>query len=258
MIVPPSPQPIVSELNPVPATALITNVTLGQNSLYFQPFDVLQQISVNRLNLFLSVATTLQAANSTGSAGYTISAAMYTRGAGTASDRIGMFWSVSAPIKVTMTSNTQIVATNIVGISNATAVSTVGTSLSTSNATTYVANSIGGFRALALPVQQVLQPQRYWLAVANSTASANATCVLGASVLQQSQSNNIAWMPFGTSSAASNAGVSGAAFPGAGTYSAVSAAFPATVPLTSDSIRGPSVVFPFFNLSAATTAVNTI
>jgi hypothetical protein len=238
---------------------LLTNSTLGQNTLYFQPFDTPDDLNAYRLNLYVSVATTVTAGNSTGRGGYTISAALYTRGTGTNTDRISSFWSGTAGMSMTMNSNTQLVITNLAGILNSTAVSTVGTSLSTSNATTYPLNSMGGYRVIPLPISSSLTPGRYWLAVANSTTSSNAgACVLGCSVMQfTSGSNNIAFRPFGTSSAASNVSYQGL-YPGLGTYSATSAAFPGSVAISTDHIRGglTGVTLPAFAISGYTTATN--
>lgn len=252
--------PVLDDFSPRIGTAFVTNSTLGQNSLYFQPFDLIVGANAQRLNLFLSVATTISAANSTGRGGYTISAAMYSRGTGTATDRIGTFWSATAALSMSMTSNTAISYTYPAGLDTAnTRVSTVQKTIQDPNATTFAANSFGGYRALALPVQTTMSPGRYWLAVANSTTSSNAgVCIVNCSVLQQTNNVAFAYKPFGTSSVASNIGY-GLPAGAVGTYSAVSAAFPATVPLTTDHIKGAgTVVMPYFNFSGATTSVNTI
>jgi hypothetical protein len=251
--------PILKEYSPTPGTNFVTNSTLGQNSLYFQPFDLPVGMTANRINFYLSVATTISAGNSTGRGGYTLSAAIYTHGSGTQSDRIGTLWSGSAGISISMTSNTAITVTNVVGILNSTAVSTTRYSTADANATTYVANSVGGYRVLGLPISSTMTPGRYYLAVANSTTSSNAgVCIVNCSVLQQTNNNAFAYKPFGTSSVASNIGYGLPPGP-VGTYSAVSAAFPATVALTTDNIKGAGTVFmPYFNLSGITTSVNTI
>ena len=235
----------------------VTNSTLGQNSLYFQPFDVYWPISASRLNLYVSVATGMSAGNSTGRAGYTISAALYSRGTGASTDRISSFWSMTAGMSATQNSNTQLVMTNLAGILNSGAVSTVGTTLSTSNATTYMQNSVGGYRVIPLPLSTNLTPGRYWLAVANSTTSSNAGVVtLNCSVIQVTNSLTLAFRPFGTSSAASNASFYGVP-DGQGTYSATSGGFPGSVPLTSDSIRmGATNFAPYFNISGYTNVTN--
>ena len=253
------PASIVSVMNPYPGSSLLTNSSLGAQTLYFVPFDVTgHALSAYRLNLFVNLLSTLQASNSTGSAGYTLSAALYSMPTDS-TDRIATFWSMSAPWKITISSNTQLYASNLVGISNSTQVSTVGTSISNGNASTYLQNSMAGLRAIPLPLSTTLTQGRYWLAVANSSASANAIGVLGGNVLMQTANDPVFVAP-GTSSIASNANRAfGPAYPGGGTYSAVSAAFPASVPLTSDSIRAGGVItIPYFNFSGYTTGVATI
>ncbi len=248
--------------------AAASNSTLGQNSLMFYPFDLPVLLYASRINFFVSVATGLSNANSTGNAGYTLSYCLYSRNTDptTGTDRISSFASGSAAIVVTQNSITQIVATNLAGtFANTTSVGSIATSISNANASTYVQSSMGGFRVWPLPVNATLTPGRYWLAVANSTSSANAGVVtLNCSVLQDLSGGgglNLGWRPFGTSSAAANASFFNVSA-GWGSYSAVSAAFPGSVPLTSDSIRGASnnvgltkVIFNFSGLPATTNAL---
>jgi hypothetical protein len=233
-----------------------TNSTLGQNTLYFLPFDLPAALSAYRVNFFLSVATTVTASNTTGRGGYTFSAALYSKGTGASTDRISSFWSGTAGIAMTMNSNTQLVITNLAGIKDSANVSTVGTSISNANATTYPQSSMAGFRVVPLPISSTLTPGRYWLAFANSSSGAGAGCSINCSVFQTTQNNWIAWQPFGTNSSASNAIV----YPvrdGIGSYSATSGAFPGSVPLTSDSIRGAvTQTGLWFNFSAYTTSTN--
>ena len=248
-----------SEFEPIFGSSLLTNSTLGQNTLYFVPFDVQQDMSAYRVNFFYSIAATLQASNSTNSAGLTFSAALYTRGTGASTERINSMWSGSWFIRMSNSSNTQVRVTHPFGISNSQAVSTTSNGVvSSSNASTYLVNSVGGFRCVPMPISSILTPGRYWMAVAQSTQSSNAIGVIQQSVLQQSNANNIAYRPFGTSSAASNASVF-PTWPGDGTYSATSGAFPATVALTLSDIRGsPTLTIPYFNFSAYTTGLNVL
>lgn len=249
----------LSEWNPIPASSLITNAVLGQNSLYFVPFDLPVAISAYRVNVFNSIATTLSASNATGSAAYTQSMCLYTRGTGTGTDRISSIWSGSFFQGFTNSSNTRIQISHPLGISNSTAVSSISTSNASSNFSTYLANSFAGLRAIPMPMSLTLSPGRYWMAIARSYTSANASFAMAISHLQQSNVNNLAYRPFGTSSAASNASFYNAAYPGGGTYSATSNAFPASVALTTNAIRGaPTMNFPFFNFSGYTTGTNVI
>lgn len=243
------------EFNPLQQTAFQTNAVLGQNSLYFVPFDVVEAVSAYRINFFLSVATTLQASNSTGSAGYTLSAALYSRPAAS-TDQINTFWSCSAFISMAFSSNTALSITHPAGISNSTAVSTNGSNQNNANASTYLQSSVAGFRVLPMPISMTLTPGRYWMAAANSSSSANGIGIINCSVGQTNYASQIAWRPFMTSSAGNNASFY-AAIPGLGTYNGTSGVFPATVPLSSDSIRLPTPgIAPYFNFSGYTTGVN--
>jgi hypothetical protein len=246
----------LGEYCPIDASSMITNSTLGQNTIYFTPFDFPYAISVSRLNLFLSVATTLQASNSTNSAGYTISAAMYSRAA-SATDRLASFWSASAFMRMSNSSNTAVKVTIPFGISDASNVSTTSnTNIASSNISTYLVNSVGGFRILPLPISSLMSPGHYWLAIANSSTSSNAIGVLNCSVMQQTVGNVIAFEPFGTSSVASNASVAGISA-GVGTYSATSGAFPSTIALSVTDIKAAlSATYPVFNFSVNLASTN--
>lgn len=251
-----SVQPIpLSEYAPYDPTAMVTASNLGQNSLYFYPFDLPWPVNAYRMNFFLSVGSTLSASNNTGSGGQTLSAALYTLDAGNTT-QISRLWSASAFWSFTNSSNTRLQIAHPAGIANSTSVSSSSVSSASTNVSTYYASSVAGFRMVPLPVSSTLTPGRYWLAVAKSSTSANAQHIMNISVGQLTFGNLIAYRPYGTNSAASNASV----FPlmrGAGTYSATSGAFPATIPLTASDIRfGIVATVPFINFSGFTTATN--
>jgi hypothetical protein len=215
-----------------------------------------ENLSAYRINFYLSVATTWNAAgNNTRSAGYTLSFCLYSRGTGANSTRLESLLSRSAFISMTGSSVSRLQVWHPSGISNSTAISTVSASGAATNISTYLVNSVGGFRVLPMPISSTITPGRYWLALANSSASANASVGVHASVLQVTKGGFINYQHFGTSSSASNASFYGANA-GAGTYSVTSGAFPATVNLSSQ-IRNPvTVTYPYFNFSAYTTATN--
>lgn len=247
---------MISQFDPLSYRTMVSNSTLAQNTVYFCPFDVPAPISAYRINFFFSLASTCSSANSTGQGGYTFSAALYTRGTGASTDRISTIWSDSLFFSVTQNSITQIVVGHPWGISAAggvTQVSSTQSSISNANATTYLNNSVVGFRALPMPISTTLTPGRYWLAVANSTSSANAgVCLINASVMQQTIGNaRLSFAPMGTSSTAPYPGP----FDGFAPYSAASGAFPATVPMSSAGfLTSPAVqTIPVFNFSAYTT-----
>jgi hypothetical protein len=178
---------------------LQTNSTLGQSSLYLYPVDVPWPFSGSRINMFLSIGTTNSAINSTGAGSYGLGYGLYTRGLGTASDRLSLLTSYSASLwTYTFSSNTRLGVTHYIGLSNATSHSTSTYSSAATNVSTYMANSLGGYRAVALPLNSTLTPGRYWLAISNQTTTTNATAFsMGASVLQQTNATLIAYRPFG-------------------------------------------------------------
>ncbi len=235
--------PVLSDFSPSRNLNVLTNSTLGLNTIYMQPFSLGNSLYASRLNMFASVATTLQAANTTGSAGMTISAALYSRLGSASSDQIGTIWTGSQYISASMNSNTALSVANPTGLGSA------STSLATSNASTYVATNVGGFREFAFAVGQTLAPGEYWFAAAFSSASSNNSLIFGASILQETYSNQIAFQPFGGASSASNA--SSPQFNnGLGVYSATSGAFPATMALTGAIITNPVTgISPVFNIS---------
>lgn len=248
-----NPVGIINEFVPYAASSILSNSTLGQNTLYYVPFDVDINLNAQRVNFFVSVATTFNNANSTATAFMIHSAAIYSRQSGTAnSNIISQIWSQSCLISVSMTSGTAMSFTafsGITGLGTSASIATYTSTLATSNASTFLATSLAGFREFALPVGLTLTPGRYWLAFAQSTASANATLVLGASIAQQTLANHVAYQPMGTASSASNASTPNL-MAGMGTYSATSGAFPTTINLNASVILGaPSMTLPFFNFS---------
>jgi hypothetical protein len=255
---------IMGEVQPWQAFAhsMATNSALGQNSLYFAPFDLADDVYASRLNVFLSVLTAISASNTTGSGGHTLSVALYARDT-VNTYNITSFWSNSVAWRWSMSSNTNVSITNPVGVNGAD-VSTEQYASNNANASTYAANSVGGYRVVAFPVGATgssLSPGRYWIAMANSRASVHASQNIALSVGQFAAGGiaQIAYAPVGTSSVASNASRNLAFWPGAWTYSATSAAFPGTVPISSDSIRaGLTLTLPGFNFSGYATGKSLI
>lgn len=245
----------ISEFMPFCDTPPVTNSVLGQSTLYFTPFDVPAAVYASRINFYLSIATTWSGANTRSAflgAGY----ALYTRQAGAAMGTLSRLTSYSlSHIILSGNSSTQMLLTLYNGLSNATSHSTLQSALSNATVPAFLSNSVVGYRILALPVNLTLTPGRYWLGFSNQSQSSNGSGVLGQTVLQQhAVTNQIAFRQFATSSAASNAGFYGA-YPGLGTYSAVSAAWPNSIPISSDSIRNALVAtIPYFNISGYSTS----
>lgn len=236
--------PILNDFRPVtPDQNVLTNSTLGLNTIYIRPFQCPASVGISRLNMYASIATVFSASNATGSGGFTLSAAIYSRLGTGSSDQIGTIWSGSQYLQFSNSSNSNLTFSSPTGLGSA------STTFVTSNASTYMATNIGGYREFVFPATLTLAPGQYWFACGNSVASANASFSLGASVLQATYSNQIAYQPFGGASSASNA-----SYPqfneGLGSYSATSGAFPATVGLTGGQIlNGITGINPVFNLS---------
>jgi hypothetical protein len=247
----------LSEWCPYPEMSLLTASSLANGSIYFNPVDVPEHLNAYRANFFISVSTQISASNNTKSGSWRLSFCLYSRGTGASTDRLESLLSRSAYISFTASSHTRIQYDHPAGILDSTAVSQSSTSGAATNTSTYGVSSIGGFRVLPFPVSSTLTPGRYWMAVGAFSANANAQGLVNCSVVQQLHGSNIAYMPFGTASKASNASWPHP-FPGRGVYSATSAAFPATVAMSTDHIRqlATTVVLPFFNVSGYTTATN--
>lgn len=242
--------PVMSRFPGISLTSALTNSTLGLNTIYFQSFYLPEACVASRLNLFASFATTMSATNLALNAGQTVSAALYAaNGYSGTQAAISTIWSQSVAWNFAMSSNTAFTATYVAGISQGSAL-TSSTSLATSNASTFMVTSIGGYREIPLAVNSVLPAGVYWLAVAQSSSADTAgTFQVALSILQQTLGNQIGWMPLAGASSASGSGFAiGAPM---GSYSATSAAFPASMAMTNiNSLVKPpvTVTAPYFEL----------
>lgn len=242
---------ILSEFNPFEMQDAVTNATLAQNSLYFVPVSIPTGLYVYRINVFENVAYDISAVNNTGSAGVTRSAAIYARDTAN-TNRITMLWSGSFYMRLSCSSNTNISASHPIGISNSTAVSSTAYQSNNVNASTYVANSIAGLRVIPIPVSSTLSAGQYWIALAKSYTSANASFVVSMMDPYMSWANHVAYAPMGVSTGGTKWGP----FQGLGNYSVTSGAFPASVTLNTDILNAPTAIIPLFNFSGWTTATS--
>ena len=234
-----------------------TNSSLGQNTLYFQPFDVAAPVSGSRINFYVSYSGALSAGNSTGTCSFGIGYGLYTANFNsTASDRMSLWTSYSAVIvSQSMTSNTAYSATHYIGLSNATSHSTSQFGTQTSNVSTYQATNLNGQRVVALPLNRTLTPGRYWLGVSVQSVSGNGM-TNNMSVFQTSVGVLPDIRPFGVASAASNASVF-RQMQGWGSYSATSTGWPASIALTTDDIRaGVNQTLVQFGIAGYSTSTN--
>jgi hypothetical protein len=240
-------------------SGMATNSSLGQSTLYFQPFDVYENISGSRINFYISLSGSLSAGNSTGSCSARAGYALYTLN-GTAADSRTLNLLTSYEIVLlsqTMNSNTQYVATHYIGLSNATSHSTSQFAGSATNVSTYQATSINGLRAVAFPLNSTLTPGRYWLGFSVQTNAGNAmTNNISVAITSVGVQPYIA--AWGANSSATNASVFRAQ-QGWGSYSAQSAGWPATIPFTTDAIRAAvAQTLIHFDIKGYSTSTNVI
>lgn len=213
-----------------------TNSSLGQNTLYFMPFDLPQDLSASRINFYPVISASLETGNSTGSGRMGIGYGIYTRGTGASTERISLLSSYSMTfLDVSNSSNTRVSITHAFGLSNATSHSTFQTTFGTSNASTYVATNLNGHRAMPMPLNLTMTPGRYYLGVIVSrtatSAFANSLSMHITSVGVQPEVRGL-----GYASAATNASVF-RGLQGLGSYSATTNAFPNSIALSTDNIR---------------------
>lgn len=241
------------------ASGRATNSSLGNNTLYFQPFDLPFYLSASRINFYVSISGAMSAGNSTGTCWQRASYGLYSQdsaGASTQSIRLITSYAITH-LSHSFTSNTRYQATHYFGLSNATSHSTQQTAISSSNATTYLATNINGGRVLAFPLNSTLTPGRYWLAFGNATTAGNAM-TNGLSVQITSVGVQPEIRPLGQASAATNASVF-RAMTGWGSYSATTAAYPALVALSTDNIRhGVAMTQIHFDILGIATSTNQI
>lgn len=214
-----------------------TNSSLGQNTLYFMPVDIDEQLSASRINFYPNISISLETGNSSGTGRFGIGYGIYTRGTGASSERISLLSSYSMTfISHSNSSNNSVSLTHAFGLSNVTSHSEFTTTFATSNASTYVVTNLNGHRALPMPLNLMMTPGRYFLGVMVSrtatSAVANSLSMHITSVGVQPEVRGL-----GFASAATNASVFRGGLQGLGSYSATTNAFPASVALSTDNIR---------------------
>lgn len=251
----------LSDFSPWILLADATNQAAVNNVISFAPFDLACPLFASRINFYVSLSGSLANANSTGTCYAAAGFGLYTRNVtGADSQTLNLMTSYSLTIaEQSHNSNTQYAATHYVGLSNASSHSTSQVGITNANATTYQANSINGYRALALPMfSSTMTPGRYWLGFSISTVTGNAMAN-NVSVLVGLSPTMIDVRPWGTSSAATNASVF-REFQGIGSFTATTAAWPATIAFTTDNIRALAVnnPIPKFDIRGYGTSTNLI
>lgn len=242
---------LVSEYMPYAGDVIATNSTFGQSSICFAPFDVVWPISASRVNLFVSLTHTFSGAPANSTAWIAVGYGLYTRQTGLNNGQMSLLTSYSmSMLSGSVSSSTRLSLTYYSGLSNATSHSSTSYQQNNASVSDFIANSIAGYRVIALPVNLTLTPGRYWFGFSNQTASQGASFVLAMSVGQIVLSNYNAYRPVGTSSAAFNASFF-LPLIGAGVYSAQTAGWPNTIALTTGDLRAAPGI-PLFNFSGIT------
>lgn len=220
-------------------SAANTTFSLGNNTRYFQPFDVLNWVSGYRINFYVSANMSLSAGNSTGTCAWGVGYALYTRDMtnGANSNTLTLLTSYAATIvSASMTSNTAFRATHYIGLSNDSAShSTSQYAVSNASVTNYISTTLCGLRPIALPLNVLMSPGRYWLGFWISTTAGNAM-TNNVSVLCTTVNPIPAMMPWGAASTATNASFYVQEM-GWGSHSQVGSTWPNSIPYTSDTIR---------------------
>ena len=243
-----------SQVYPYDLGGMVTGSGLGQNSLYFVPFEIKEDMYAHRIIFFHSLSVVAPAGASTGSGGRTFSAAIYARELAQ-TDRITSFWSGSNYIRFNVSSNTNVSCTYATGIAASDSVGYSSYGQNNATAGTQVSSSVQGLRPILIPISSSFTAGQYWLAVAMSTVT-GATMTMLHSIHQLTKGSQDGFQHMNIVSSASNAGFIGPN-QGFGTYSAVSAAFPGSVSLTTNQIRNqPTGIIPAFCFSGWTTNAN--
>jgi hypothetical protein len=240
-------------------SGMATNSSIGNSTLYFQPFDIQEPVYGSRINFYISLSGSLSAANSTGSCSVGAGYALYTMNGTAAESRtLSRLTSYSMTlIRQSMNSNTQYNATHYIGLQDITSHSTSQVGISNANASTYQATSVNGLRAVAFPLNSTLTPGRYWLGFSVQTTAGNAmTNNVSVAITSVGVQPHIA--AWGVNSSATNASVF-RNMQGWGTYSAQSGAWPDTIAFTTDAIRAAvAQTLIHFDIKGYSTSTNVL
>jgi hypothetical protein len=253
---------IFEEYMPFAYIAAITNNSsiYGQSSVYFIPFDLENNITVDRINFFNSMGVTSSTA-STITGTLTYMAGIYTRAAGANSSVMSSIWSDEAYAGWNLCPTSySIIHPNGFADSVNVSYSTYNQANAASTQTVYGRDSLQGLRAWQMPVSSSFSPGRYWLGFGIKSTQGTGTASFNVRVSHHYQSlAQAAYVKWGTVSQASNYASANAAWQGAGSYRAQTAAMPGSVILNGSDIKFmTNLVIPMFNFSALATNASNI
>lgn len=214
----------------------IGSISLGQNSLYFFPDIVDAPIQGSIIKFPVNITLSSSNTNAAWTRGHTASFAAYSRSATNSNSTVlTRIYSTSYTAAAVMSSNAQMSISVITAVGNSTSYSTVAANSAGLN----LSLSVHGPREFIMPFNTTMTAGEYWFAFAQSSSSGGGVGnVFNVSngVMTYSSVNRM-----GLSTAASNDGIQKNI--GMGTYSATSASFPNSLPLTD--IRG-GATWPVF------------
>lgn len=199
--------------------------SLGQNSLWFDPFLLPSPLTVSNFNVGLSISGAASVATTATVAG-SYNLALYTRQTGASSTRLSSIFSTQATFSGRFSSN----------VSNTFAFN--GVSAATGTAT----NLMSGNKIAQIPCVTFLQPGEYWAAMLISTASTGSAALSVSNVLQVE--NLSTWGQAGAT--LNSQGYLDQFMAGRGTFSVTTGGFPSTLAVSAISAATSGV--PYYNL----------
>ncbi len=248
----------VSESMPYFQLPVLTNnsTAFGNSSIYFVPFDVCEDMYIDRVNFFMSVGTTSSAA-STITATFSQQMGLYSRGTGTNTSRMELIKSSEGYLGFSLAATSNSIIHPNGRNSDSITYATYDFASAASQITTYLRDIIGGARAMQIPVMTTLTAGHYWLGYGIKTTHGTGTASWNIRVSYHLQSlSGMGYLPFNATitSSASNQATMRPAWGGFGSYSAQTAALPANVALNGTDIKNGTAMFiPLFNFSGWTT-----
>jgi hypothetical protein len=160
------------EMYPLGNNTVLTSY--GQNTLHFQGFRPIQNISMTAVEMFVSLSSVTSAVSH--SVGQTMSYGWYSKGSGTNSSRYESMATSSMYMAASYSSN----------LSGGLTVANGANSYTTSSAGTVFGSVLSGMKIMSLPMGTSLSAGGdYMFAFANSTASVGNTGALRASFMHQ-------------------------------------------------------------------------
>lgn len=203
-------------------TAAITN---GQNTIWFLPFVLPNNVTVSNINLLMSLNNTTN--TNSGQVGFTQSVGIFSR-VGTATQSISSIYSTAFTAAQSITSNASFAYSW-----NGSTSSSAGTSLR---------NFVTGRKLLAIPAATSFSAGEYWIALGQSTSLAGSANAF--SISNQVNTSN----PGTFDLPGQTGGIQFGGLQGMGSWSRTSAGMPNVVALTDINAASSRIYFNFMNV----------